>query len=101
MALTPFLLKLRPFRFVGEDPAIVLGPLELAGGGFVHGDAAARVQLEGGGRDQRGDRAFYRLCDDGRLVPPRSEQNTPARVQNGPDAHRDGTPRNSVCAAEE
>ncbi len=84
--------KRRPFGFVGENPAVVVGSLKLSGGGFIHHHGAPRMQLKRRGGDHRRDRAFHRLGNDVGLLTACSEQQTAARIQNRPHPHGDGAP---------
>ena len=52
-----------PVGFVGIDPTIVIGTLELAGGFFVHDKMATGMHLEDRGRTVRGDWPFGHLSD--------------------------------------
>ena len=41
------LLEILPFRFIGENPPVVIATFQFRGGGLIGDDRAAGVQLEG------------------------------------------------------
>src|ERR1700722_17716696 len=91
--------ELLPFRFVGENPAVVVGGGQLGGGGFVHNHRAAGMQLQGGGGNHRRDRAFDGFGNDLGFARAGGQQQAPTAFQNRAHSHRDRTARDVLGAA--
>ena len=89
-----------PLGFVGVNPAVVFGTLELDGGGFIHNEMAAGMQLENGSRAVSGDGSFGHLRDRSRLGGTGREEDALACFHDGAHAHGDDMPGNLAGAAE-
>src|SRR5439155_3375351 len=92
--------ELFPFRFGGEDAAVIFGGTESPGRRFGHHDRTTRMKLEGRGRDHCGDRTFDGFGNDFRLCGARGQEQATAAFQDRPDPHRDCPARDPLRAAE-